>query len=641
MRRPANVLVFFVLLLGCACVSAHADQGMAAQGVAAVSEMALFEEIPMVSLATRTEQPINEAPAAMSIITSDEIARSGYTNVIDLLRSQVGLNIFQTNANFSTVTTRGMTDTEVDKIQVLVDGRSVFDPINGSMFWTDNIIFIEDIDHIEIVRGSNSVLFGYNAFNGIINIVTKDPKKTQGLLTKVTVGTQSTQQYFSRFGATAGKLDLRVSWEKYHSQGSGDDEGHETRDAWRLNAGNLRGRYTVSDDINFEFFGGEKQGVYGSQESGNFGDFRLISRYAQLKYNQKLSEDSNLHLQTFGEGVFKQDLNFATKSDPQNENDAAWKSYDFEFSHDFKAGEKNAFVWGAGWRRYQGRLDILKAPTNFYHDTIMRVFANDAITLTDKLMWYCGGEYAENSFTGHNWSTRQTLMYQFIKGHFLRATYALNYHAYGFMKNLIAIGPLYRPADDLKSEQVKAYELGYRGSYLDDKLSVNVEVYQNEVDNIPSLGLDEAPSRFYNSNAAKIYGAETGLEYKPFNWLKTYLNHTYIVVDDQEDEWRNADPRHRINVGGCIFMKKRYLPDYFDARFTYSEPIALAPQLATTGITHYAPYWTKLDVTIGKKLNKNTEVQLAILNALEPTHHEYHDTVDVNRQILGSVKIQF
>ena len=219
-------------------VVSAATQAFSSPDAAMQAEAMIFAEIPTVTLPTRLPQPITQAPAAITVITADDIAHSGYTNVWDLLRSQPGVDVFQVSGSYAGVTIRGFNAARPEKVQVLLDGRSIFDPIVNGTFWTENVIVLEDIERIEIMRGPNSVLYGYNAFNGVINIVTKDPAKTKGTLAKVTAGTKKTQQYLCRFADTAGKLDYRLTYEKDNTQGLGAKDGKEILDGRRLNTAN-------------------------------------------------------------------------------------------------------------------------------------------------------------------------------------------------------------------------------------------------------------------------------------------------------------------------------------------------------------------------------------------------------------------
>jgi iron complex outermembrane recepter protein len=619
MKKLLSLCGFLVFLLSGAAFAQMAPS--------ASEELALFESIPMVTTATHTAMKITSAPAAMSVITAQDIANSGYTNVWDLLRSQPGVSVFQTTGGYAAASTRGFNSSSPDKIQVLLDGRSIFDPLIQGNFWTENIILLEDIDRIEIMRGPNSVLYGFNAVNGVINIITKEASQTKGGLAKAIVGEAGTQQYFGRFSDKAGDLDYRISYEKYNSWGLGEESGKSYNDPFRLQTVNLRTKYHLSESQNLEFLSGIKGGPIGGQ--GIVGDGIVMdfeNDYQQLKYNQKLSETNSFYVQFFRNNIVK-DYN----TTPANGGDIAFKQYDFEAQQSFQPWEKHHIVWGGGWRRNLNRISMFSDGTHYYPDTILRVFGQDAIDLTDKVTWYTGVDWAQNSFVGAKWSTRQTLMYALLENQTLRATYGRAHRAFGSITHINT-----RPS--LNPESIDAYELGYRGMFLGNKLAANLELFYNDIDDIINGNGFTTP--YNNGNSAIAKGIESSLEYKPVSWLKTYLNHTYLFVEDKLGAWDIRDPKHKINFGGLVTLNNKFLPDYIDTRVNYVSTYTIAGNFGVAG-AKIPPYW-KLDMKLAKRFfDNNMEVSVTGLNLLAPGHLEASNSLYVAKQILGAVKVQF
>jgi iron complex outermembrane recepter protein len=589
-----------------------------------------------VTLPTRMPQPVTQSPAAISVITADDIAHSGYINIWDLLRNQPGIDVFQISGNLVGVAARGFNGVFSEKLQVLVDGRTIFDPLNNSAFFQDSPILLEDIERIEIMRGPNSVLYGYNSFNGVINIVTKVPGKTKGILTKMTVGTHSTQHYFSRVGESIGKLDYRLSYSKDNTQGLGTHDGKETVDGSRFNTVNWRSTYTVADDKNIEFFAGSKLGIAGQQEAISAVDDKHHADYQQLKYNQRLSDNSAFFVQLFRNNLAK---DFGYSADNQT-NLIGYKQYDFEFQHNFKPFDYHAIVWGSGWRRNEGRNYALFDPYGWYHDTILRSFVQDTITITDTLTYYSGVEWSQNNYTGSDWSTRQTAMYNLFDDHFLRATFAQAYHAFGFFQYEENLGPGATGNPNPQSERINSYGIGYKGSFLNKKISFAVECFYNDIHKIWAALTSSAPGSpsFANINNAEATGVETSLEYKPWSWLKTYANHSYLNVNDKMGLWKHQDPKHKVNIGARVSLRETYLPDYIDAKLGYVGRLKVVDNATMIPVKQYY----KLDLKVAKKFFKDAmEAALTGLNLWSPRHFEYANRVRINRQILGSISIAF
>jgi iron complex outermembrane recepter protein len=635
-----KIIISFIFLVGSVILFQNA-----AQAYTKGTELVLFEEIPMVTTATAVAQKITDAPAAMSVITSDDIARSGYTNLWDLLRSQPGVHIYQTAGAYAAVTLRGFGSSSPDKTQVLIDGRSVYSPLNAGVFWTEStIVLLEDIDRIEIMRGPNPILYGYNTVNGVINIITKDATKQKGGLAKATVGNHSTQQVYGRFGDTIGKLDYRLSAEKYNTWGLGGGNGHLYNDFIRQGTIDWRSNYHLNENANIELLTGIRNGPIGGQ--GTVGDAIVMdmeSDFQQLKYNQNLSPDNSFYVQMVRNFWVK---NYNTT--PANGLDIAAKQFDIDAQQTVKLTDKQQLVWGGGWAQNNGRITsppfaTYPDPTHWYHDTVLRAFAQDGITINDKLTWYTGVEWANNNYAGARWSTRQTLMYEFIQNHTLRATYGRAYRAAGLTNTFSTANG----RTSLKPESIDAYELGYRGLFMENKLSIDVQLFFNDLDSlITTVGSSDGHN--INGNAGIAKGGEAAFEYKPTDWIKAYLNYSYIIVKDRlfaatpASSFNLREPKHMVNFGGVVNLKGRYLPDYVDTRVNwvdaYNTFVGFNP-FGTSG--KFGPYW-KMDMKIAKMFMKdNLELALSGLNLLAPHHQEGNANVYIDRQVLGSVKVKF
>jgi iron complex outermembrane recepter protein len=630
--------VVFIIALSVFLIS----EGVFAQGIRAGTEMALFEEIPMVTTATAIAQKITDAPAAMSVITAEDIAHSGYLNLWDLLRNQPGVHVYQTAGGYAAVTMRGFGSSAPDKTQVLVDGRSVYSPLNAGVFWTEGtVVLLEDIDRIEIMRGPNPILYGYNTVNGVINIITKDPAKQKGGLIKTTVGNHGTQEAYGRFGGTIGKLDYRLSTERYNSWGLGPDNGELYNDFMRMGTIDWRSKYHINENANIEFLTGVKAGPVGDEGTilPSEGIMDMESDFEQIKYNQSLSPDNSFYVQ-FWRDWWRKNVN----TTPGNPFDIAAKRFDFEAQHTFKPTANQQIVWGGGYRQNNGRINNpitnYPDPTHFYHDTIMRVYAQDGITINDQLTWYTGVEWANNNYAGARWSTRQTLMYEFIQNHTLRATYGRAYRAAGLSNTFnTTTGTL-----SLKPESIDAYELGYRGLYLGNRLSVDLQLFYNDLDSlITTIGSPDGHN--INGNAGIAKGGEIAFDYKLTDWLKAYLNYSYLLVKDKlfldtpASSFDLRDPKHMVNFGGVVNLKGEYLPDYIDTRVSWVDVYTTSGTFGTTG--KFGPYW-KMDMKIAKMfMHDDLEVALTGLNLLAPHHQEGNSLVYIDRQVLGTVKIKF
>ncbi|MEI8011847.1 MAG: TonB-dependent receptor, partial [Candidatus Omnitrophota bacterium] len=330
-----------------------------------------------VTISSRTPQRLESVSAAVTVITAEDIERGGYTHVWDLLRKVPGVNVAQLSANTVGVSIRGFNDKYSNMVQVLQDGRSLFNPITQGVWWVDQPIFIEDIDRIEVMRGPGAVMYGYNAFNGVINIKTKPPSMTKGFQAVTTVGLGKDQQYYARVGDSAGNLDYRLSMQADSSQGLGDNDGKAYIDGRRLNAYNLRTDYSLAEGRDIEFLAGAKQGTRGLQPDLANTDGSLYTDYQMFRYNHRLDPDAGFTVQ-MSRTLWDLDI---FKVNPSG-HDVVYRQYDLEAQYDFKPLENHTIVWGGNYRWNEGRDNYLVDPYRYYHDVISRGFLQDTMNVT-------------------------------------------------------------------------------------------------------------------------------------------------------------------------------------------------------------------------------------------------------------------
>lgn len=182
------------LALGAAIACPHAAWS-------AITEAAFLDEMPVVLSVSRMSQPLNEAPAAVTVIDSEMIRASGFRDIPDLLRLVPGFSVAYTRDNTWAAGYHGLGDAFSRRFQVLVDGRSIYSPHYGAVYWTDLPLSIDDIERIEVVRGPNAAIHGANAFAAVINIITKTAAQVQGESVSLQFGEQDMRGFTVRHGA--------------------------------------------------------------------------------------------------------------------------------------------------------------------------------------------------------------------------------------------------------------------------------------------------------------------------------------------------------------------------------------------------------------------------------------------------------
>ena len=285
------------LLLPTLCVAALHDS---------LTEDDLFGGIPTVVSATRLEQKLNAVPAAVTLIDRRMIEASGAVNIADLFKLVPGFQSYQVNANVFGVTAHGQGDAHPGRLEVTIDGRSVYQPALSSVDWSALGVSLDDIKYIEVVRGSNVATQGSNAFLGAINIITYAPLDQAGSSLRATLGALGTQEYALRHNDRIGNFNFRLGLNYHKNQGTGIGtiEGTTTQlpieDGAEISQLNLTGLYTptLNDSIGVQLgFGDGTVGVGSSKHPEDYRPREVSSNYQDLSWNRLVSPQQQLKLQ--------------------------------------------------------------------------------------------------------------------------------------------------------------------------------------------------------------------------------------------------------------------------------------------------------------------------------------------------------
>lgn len=278
-----------------------------AQDDTALSEDYFFDDLPVVLSATRLSQPISDIPASMTVIDADMIRASGALNVPDLLRLVPGFTVGFYSGTRSTASYHGMADEYARDMQVLLDGRSIYDPAFGGVSWPNMPIEVSEINRIEVIRGPNAAAYGSNSYAGVINIITEHPADQRGAKIKAVIGGANTRQIYGRYAGHEGDTDYSVA-AKYHETSGYDSIPDDEKTQWV----NLSADYAVTNKDSLLFrFGGSK-GEFDEGFEVLSSDIRQIDdthHYQQIKWDHRFSEQNDVSLQ-FYHNYFNQDDQF-------------------------------------------------------------------------------------------------------------------------------------------------------------------------------------------------------------------------------------------------------------------------------------------------------------------------------------------
>ena len=399
----------------------------------------------VVTSASRRAEPLGRAAASVFVISGEDIRRSGARTIPEALRLAPNLEVAQGSAGGYAITARGFNQTLANKLLVLIDGRTVYTPLFAGVFWEAQDVPLEDVDRIEVISGPGGTLWGTNAVNGVINIVTKSAARTQGVLVTAGAGDEAAE-IAARYGGTTQQLSYRAYAKADRVENTSPSNGqalldgsHRKQAGFRADWGNGSDGVTLQGDSYQDT--GEPQVLYGSNVLG--------------RWTRHLGNENSLTVQAY----------YDHTSRPQQ----VLNTVDVETSLTRRVGSHLVLV-GAGLRQYRDRIEnsaalaLIPAARNL---TTSQVFLQDEVALRPDLDLSAGLKLERNDYTGTEPLPSVRLGWSVSERHFIWAAWSRAVRSPSrFDRELFLPGtPPYLLAGgpDFESEVANVYELGYRG----------------------------------------------------------------------------------------------------------------------------------------------------------------------------------
>ena len=455
-------------------------------------------------------ETVSQTPAAVSVVTQDDIKRSGARNIPEALRLVPGLDVAQIDSSEWAVSARGFNDQSANKLLVLQDGRSIYTPLFSGVFWDVQDTMMEDIDHIEVVRGPGATVWGENAMNGVINIITKSAEDTQGWL--VTGGGGTLERGFAdvRYGGKIGdNACYRVYGTYSDHAGANLPDGTEATNSWQMARGGFRVDGNASEQNSFTV-----------QGDGYVGWIRqvLVDLYNPVPpFTESIPDDWQVHgadvlgrwTHTFSD---TSDVKLQAYYDYTSRKAAIFDeerhTFDLSLQHEFALGGRNKVVWGLG---YHVTTDTEQNnPTISFNpaaqtENLYSGFLQDEIALVkDRLSLTLGSKLEHNDYTGVEYEPGARLLWTPWADSSLRSLSSQTFWASVSRavrtpsraeESFTARYPS-NPASPIpvinngtigfESETLMAYEIGYRVQPF-EKLSFDLAAYYNDYDDLRSI----------------------------------------------------------------------------------------------------------------------------------------------------------
>lgn len=571
-----------------------------------LSRLSLEElgDIDVTSVSKRPE-PLSRAPAAVYVITQEDIRRSGATRLVDVLRLAPNLIVAQQAAQTHVISARGFnTNQAANKMLVLIDGRSIYTPLHGGVFWDQQQVLLDDVERIEVISGPGGTLWGANATNGVINVITRNAGDTQGGLATGHLGTIH-DGAAGRFG---GKLTDDVAYRVYgmtferdqselvNDAGTGDGwDGQQA--GFRMDWDGTADDVTVQGDRfeNFPNFGGE---VSGHNLLGRWTHAFDGGSTAQLQvYYDRVERDTPGILFDFLE------------------------TFDIEAQHDFALGA-HRIVWGGGHRVSKDEFRPRISPffTDPAEDTvnISHLFVQDEIALGDRLTLTLGTKFEYSSQSGFEYMPSVRAAWQVGEESLLWGAVSRAVRTPSRIdRDLVSPGILDK-ATDFRSEELVAYEIGYRAQL--PRSSLSVSLYYHDYDDLRVLEVSPgpAPLKFGNAMHGYIYGAEAWGSYRLLDWwrLSAGLNLLRKSFELEAGALRFAldqhvgnDPEYQLFLRSAMNLTEDLQLD-IGLRAVDDLP---APAV---------PGYLAIDARLGWQVTDGLELSVAGQNLFDPEHPE-------------------
>lgn len=592
-----------------------------------------------VSLVSRTPEKITEAASAIQVITGEDIRRSGASNVAEALRLAANLQVNQLSSSVWLVGSRGFNTIFENKLLVMIDGRTIYTPLYGGVLWEQQNVLLEDIDRIEVVSGPGGTLWGPNAVNGIINIITKSSKETQGLYAKAGAGSFIKDMAAVRYGGRiCDKLHYRIYGQHFERSSTETVNGTRNTDAWQLTNGGFRMDWNASskDDVTFqgEYYGGKRKTI----PSGS----PLNGQHLMGKWSRSLSDRSDLALQIYFDRYYREDAPSASYD--------KMKTVDADFQHRFPIKGRQNFVWGAGYRfvkddaNYRNLSGAGIVP-RFKRLDLFTAFAQDEIFLTDSLRFIVGSKLLHNVYTGWEWQPsvriawikNQTTLWAAVT-RAVRTPSRFDVDFYLPMTLQPPNVPSVAGGPGFVSEKLLAYELGYRFQ-PNHVSSFSIATFYNVYSDVYSVEPKPATLTYQiqNGSEATSWGLELAGNYQVTKDWRVRGGYTYFKKDLHAKAGHNFDPGYLGNDvrNQAMLQSILDLPAHiqFDLAVRYLDP--LSKTFATAAVPSYFTFDARLAYTF-----KGFELAVVGQNLAEKKHTEF-GTITIPRSVYGKITARF
>jgi iron complex outermembrane receptor protein len=605
-----------------------------------------------VTSVSKKEQKLSNAPAAISVLTNEDIRRSGATSVAEALRLVPGLNVASANSSQWAISGRGFNNVYANKLLVMVDGRAVYTPLFGGVYWDLQQTMLEDVDRIEVIRGPGATIWGANAVNGVINVVTRSAKDTQGGLIYGGGGNVQLAMGGARYGGKVGEHTYYRIFAGYQLK---DDyrtaAGQPADDGWQSVNGGFRIDHYPQPETHLTWQMETTVLDLDDHASDSY-NFNTLGRWTH-----ELSARSSVEIQAYYDRNYRYE---ATRSEPRLD------TIDLTGQHTFGLGERNDVIWGVGYRFVANNIKQTTPAAAVRNGTLSQqlfsAFIQDEFKLMpDKLTLTAGTKLEHNDFTGVEVQpsvravfkpTERQTVWAAVSRAVRTPTELESKDVFAIPVGAPVVGPggLFLPTlvgnGDVGAEVLWAYELGYRIQPV-DRVSTDFTVFYNDYSDLMSYGtvtrfvpgvpIGVAEQPWQNVQSAETYGSEVSVTVSPTDSWRLTAAYTFLMVQVHGPAATNPETGERSTPRHQAILRSSY---------DFSKHLSLDAQLRYVDNILAVSSYVTADLRISYRVNDRLEFSLVGQNLLDNQHPEQAPIVltsggEVPRGVYGKVTWRF
>lgn len=595
-----------------------------------------------VTSASRRPQRLTETPSAIQVVGSEDIRRSGATSLPEALRLAPNLQVAQVNSSQWAISARGFNNVLANKLLVMIDGRTVYTPLYAGVYWDVQNVLLEDVDRIEVISGPGGTLWGANAVNGVINVLSKSAEDTQGTYATGSVGTARKDFAALRSGGRiAQDLYLRVYGQRFDRSSTVLADGTDAEDDWGMTQGGFRADWKPTGNVL------TLQGDAYDGEPDPDGGKPVVARGANTlgRWQHTFTEDSDLQVQAYYDWTWRDLRNGFTED---------LSTYDIDTQHRFQLGSRHEIIWGLGYRQMDHQMENLELFTFLPERETLHLYSgfiqDDIVVIADRLHLTLGTKVEHNDYTGLEHQPSGRLAYTPTEQHTIwvaisRAVRTPSRIDTDFTLSLAPNFPIVQTSRDFDSEKLLAYELGWRLQPM-DALTMSISSFYNVYDDIRSAEPGPPPFgwpiTFANGVEGETYGVELSADYQIIeDWrlrggwtvLKKHLETKDGSQDLNDASAESNDPESQFLVQSSVNLPWNI---EFDAVLRYVSTLP-DPKVSS---------YVGLDVRLASQLTEAIEFAIVGQNLIEDQHLEFVPSSsapprEIERSVYGSLTVRW